>query len=461
MVYREAFFQHSENHHPDSDKDGAGAMPGLDATNLGLIVSAKCLAAVRRVSIDVHHLANPFPGLDAAIQMMRMATMAPANPWDNVRELSISIHMVQSNNSPSSRRRNGIRAGDHMHEIEQASSALASMMPAVCRVRFGGKYQNQAARLLYSRLARAYAAQLQAIDSRHPVSVPAGCVFAQLADVSIDYNYVRGYQLPPISAGGVVRLKLAGWPASHSWAPFAAADAGGEKREIVFPALRVLDVEYDYVSKATLNSSEAAARHPDGHPWRLSFPGLEVLNVKTREQDACPLLECAVLPRRMERVSIEAPAAVLERVSRADIPAVRRSLEVGLCFWGGGRAAGLAPANRILERACAAGCPRLGLCSWDSLLPVAPESVTCTALTSLYVAAPTHADAVFGLVQRLPRLAALVIGSVLLDSIQTDISVPGPGEPRLVEPTPTLTSFVSANAPREPIVELAAAYSKC
>ncbi|KAJ2777745.1 hypothetical protein H4R18_004992 [Coemansia javaensis] len=324
-------------------------------------------------------------------------------------------------------------------------------------------------------------------------AIVPGVVQAQLRAAAIVWHRGRddGYRHPRVDPANLVSLKLDRWPAVHSWTPFGADSASAE---IVFPSLRDLDVWYTRDSEAgDLFGGGGGVQHWDGRPWRLHFPKLAVLRLSCAHDDACPLLEYAVLPLRMDWIRIETTGAVLQRVARMALPVASRRLEICISRDAGGGPTGLAAANRILERAHES--KEAALRVYDPLLPVLPESITCTRLTELEIAHVTSADAMLGLIRKLPGLARLVVSRAELEGIQDRIAVPGPGDGSLAEPfdtglralcissydddsedrynrdaivalakylllkTPTLVAFESADTPRAPIEEFVREYS--
>ncbi|KAJ1718078.1 hypothetical protein LPJ61_006881, partial [Coemansia biformis] len=69
-----------------------------------------------------------------------------------------------------------------------------------------------------------------------------------------------------------------------------------------------------------------------------------------------------------------------------------------------------------------------------------PEDITCTNLTELLVAAPASVDTMLGLIRRLPNLVHLTVKNLMLDDVQTDISIP---TGRVCEPVTPLDTKIS------------------
>ncbi|KAJ2716015.1 hypothetical protein H4R19_000880 [Coemansia spiralis] len=95
---------------------------------------------------------------------------------------------------------------------------------------------------------------------------------------------------------------------------------------------------------------------------------------------------------------------------------------------------GLPAVNRLLENA--RGSESLALVLADNQLPAAPDTITCTALTELHVAAQTYLETVLELIERMPRLAKLSFGCLDLGTVIGDISIPS-AEDAAVEPLNT------------------------
>ncbi|KAJ2801683.1 hypothetical protein H4R21_002705, partial [Coemansia helicoidea] len=439
-------------------------------TNLDLIAMAGCARAVRRVQVDVHYMANPFQGWREVVQRMR----AVATSWRAV-ELTVAMHPVFSALDASS-----VDLARHADDIAEVSDALAALVPGVRRLECGGTGNSPVARSLYGRLASHYADQLQRLLSRHPIAVPPDCRFARLKKLDISYDRAAGYRLPQMAAGELVDMRLLHWPPSHSWAPFST---GRDSRVVAFAELKRLRVVY---GGARLEDG-AALRHRGGHPWKLHFPSLKHLDVHC-SQGTCPLLEYAVLPSRMESISIHTTSVAYRDIANLALPATKR---LSLCISPKSRGdpAGLPAINRILESA--RGCEIVELDVHDRALAVAPESISCAALTHLQVRAPTGVDTVLALIERLPNLVRMAFYDLDLSGIQTDMSVPDADESTAVEPLhtslaslainydterhspdtalgvvkylllriPTLTELIAIQAPNSPVVGFVEAYA--
>ncbi|KAJ2774022.1 hypothetical protein IWQ56_000767, partial [Coemansia nantahalensis] len=86
-----------------------------------------------------------------------------------------------------------------------------------------------------------------------------------------------------------------------------------------------------------------------------------------------------------------------------------------------GDPSGLPVVNRILERA--RGSEILGLTIEEDILPVVPESITCTTLTYLSISAPTSVDTMLALIETLPNLTTLTFFDLDLSDVRADISL--------------------------------------
>ncbi|KAJ2807316.1 hypothetical protein H4R21_000530 [Coemansia helicoidea] len=475
-VYSHAFVQYGD--HPTRVASlpiriGAAEEPTdvVVKTNLDLITMAGYASAVKRVQIDVHCLANPFPGWREVIQRMR----AVATEWRAV-QLTATMH-------PDFYSFNGSSNADttyYMDDIAEVADALAALMPDVCRLECAGVNRCSIARSLYGRLASHYAGQLRRLDSQHLIAVLQGCLFTKLRRFHIDYGRGIDYQLPHMASGELVDMSLVNGPANHSWASFSTNSGS---RTIEFAKLKRLYVEYG----STYRGDGAAVRHCDGHPWGLYFTGLERLFIRS-SQDVCPLLAYAVLPAHMEVVSIHMKSTSYKDHADLVLPATKR-LIIGISMDSCGDPSGLPAINRILENA--RGSESLELNIEDDMLAMVPESITCTALTHLQVWPTTSVDAMFATIRRLPYLAKLALYDLSMSEIQADISIPGADVDAAVEPLspslrsltinydkgrqssdtavavkkhlllriPTLTELSSAQTPKSPLVRFVEEYA--
>ncbi|KAJ2782349.1 hypothetical protein H4R18_002333 [Coemansia javaensis] len=405
---------------------------------------------------------------------------AAAEEWGGARRLSILVH--HNGHVPN---KGDVDVSDYEDDIEKTSAALAATMPRVHRVLFDRGSVVPVACELFGRLAALYGDRLQVLHSWCPIAVPPGYVFRELRGALIWHGSKGRYRHPCVDPAKLVSLTLSELPLSHSWAPFSADDAS---EEVEFPSLRVLGVTYS--GTATRGGASAETRHSDGHPWRLNFPRLRKLNVLCT-QDACPLLEYAVLPGRMEEVTIKAATLVLPRISGMSLPAARRlKIAITSAPDDDNDPAVLAAVGRILKNSPKSKYAWLEVSS--SELPVLPEHIAFTPLTALEIWAPTSVDTMLQLIRRLPRLTTLALLSWTLGDIQEDISVPEPGADCLVEPLstrlatmvlqidhnaeplsmfvlavkylllsiPTLARLRSTWIPKEPVMEVVEAYSE-
>ncbi|KAJ2780295.1 hypothetical protein H4R18_003531 [Coemansia javaensis] len=421
--------------------------------------------------IIVYHKATLLSGFGAAVRLMRAA----AEEWERVKKLEITI--VPYDHMPA----RNVNVDDRRDEIKQTSAALAAIMPGVCRVSFNGCFASPIVWELGGQLAVLYSDQLESLYSEHPIAVPPGHTFGQLRSLSARYKSGIDYRHPRVDPAKLVSLDLEWWPSNHSWAPFSAGDGSGA---IEFPNLKRLRANCWFPDEV----DGAVVQHPDGHPWKLRLPRLSTLEVSC-EQDACPLLEYAVLPPRMDEIVIEATTPVLVQVAEMRLPTARR-LDIVIKYEIGSSLATLDAASRILENA--RGCKEARLVVEDYLLPVLPEFATFTSLTELSILAETTVATMLELMQVLPGLAKLRVWSLTMDYILEDISVPEPDTGCLAEPfntrireiqigtspyesapemivpvakflllrIPTLARLHSIYIPRRPIEEFVDAYSK-
>ncbi|KAJ2807024.1 hypothetical protein H4R21_000645 [Coemansia helicoidea] len=218
-------------------------------------------------------------------------------------------------------------------------------------------------------------------------------------------------------------MSLVNAPANHSWASFSTDT---DSQEIEFTNLKYLFAGYHI----THREDGVAARHRDGHPWKLHFPSLESLDLKCSE-DICPLLEYAVLPPSVEAISIQMKSATYLDIANVELPATKH-LSLRVTFTCDGDPSGLPVVNRILERA--RGSETVGLVIEDEMLQVLPESITSTALTHLRIWSTISVDTMLALIGKLPSLVLLSAGIFDPSDIQADISIPDADEDTAVEP---------------------------
>ncbi|KAJ2806296.1 hypothetical protein H4R21_000927 [Coemansia helicoidea] len=202
--------------------------------------------------------------------------------------------------------------------------------------------------------------------------------------------------------------------------------ADSDSRTIEFPKLKKLLATY----YTTHLENGVAVRHRDGHPWKLQFPRLESLYIQCTE-DICPVLEYAVLPPHMESIHIQLRSATYRDHANLVLPATKR-LVIEIVGGSEGDTSGLPVINRILESA--RGSESLEMHINDRMLPVVPDSITCTALTQLNVAARTSVDTMLALIKKLPNLIGLAFFDLDLSDSQVDMSAPEADKDTVVEP---------------------------
>ncbi|KAJ2708835.1 hypothetical protein H4R19_004552, partial [Coemansia spiralis] len=256
------------------------------ATNLDLIVAAGCVHMVRTAKIDVHFVANPFPGFKCIIRRMSAA----ANNW-RILSLSVAMH-------PDTFRFNSeyVDMDKHADDIAEIGGAIATLLPKLRNLECGGASRNCFARTLYGHIAGLYTEQLRSINSQHPIYLPQNRRLRALNNVHIEYVHGINHRLPNMESGELVSLSLFDGPPNHSWAPFSTDSSS---RVIEFTNLRKLRVMYGEVYK----DQGVAVHQADGHPWELRLPSLAHLEISSVE-GICPLLEYAVLPPNMESIYI-------------------------------------------------------------------------------------------------------------------------------------------------------------
>ncbi|KAJ2705367.1 hypothetical protein H4R19_005132 [Coemansia spiralis] len=159
----------------------------------------------------------------------------------------------------------------------------------------------------------------------------------------------------------------------------------------------------------------------------------------------------------MESISIDMKSATFQTLARVVLPATKR-LSLGISLSSGGDTSGMPTINHLLEGARRS--TSLELIIWDKMLVVAPESITCTALTHLFIAGPVSVDAMLKIIGRLPRLAVLKLYSLYQCDAKTDISIPEVDEDIMVEPLSTslkVLDIVYDNARHLPYTAVAVA----
>ncbi|KAJ2807689.1 hypothetical protein H4R21_000381 [Coemansia helicoidea] len=474
MVYNCVIVQYG--HQPD--RRAGRSMRYLDAeptdaavrTNLDLVATVGRVHAVRRAQVDVRCLANPFPGWREVIQRMR----AVASVWA-VTELEFAIHPVDYRFDDSN-----IDMAKHTDDIAEVGDALVGLMPDVRRLECGGANPNPIAQSLSGRLASHYADQLRCLDSGYPMILPLGCQLTGLKRFHINYDLVPGYQLPQMTSGELVDMRLVNGPPDHSWASFST---NNDSWVIEFTNLKRLRVLYNADDEET----GATARHGDGHPWELHFPSLTSLGICC-SQGICPFLEYAVLPPCMESITIVMSSAAYKNIANVRLPETKR---LSLRIDDGSRhdPSGLPVINRIVEGAH--GSEMLELIVDDNTLDVVPETITCTTLTHLQVSATTTEDTMLAFIERMPNLIELTFFNLNLGDARGDVSVPDANVDAVVEPIhtslrvlhmdyntwepasdmgvalmkylllriPTLTEMIAGSTPNGPVTSFVEAYA--
>ncbi|KAJ2794688.1 hypothetical protein H4R21_005410 [Coemansia helicoidea] len=356
----------------------------LVKTNLDLVAMVGRARAVKRVEIDVFCLGDPFPWWRDIIQRMR----AVASKW-RVVELRV-ITYSQSYESIHSDR----AVDQFADDVAETCDALTTLMPDVNHLECDIHYSNAIAQLLYGRLASLYAKQLLWFDSEDSIITPPGCQFPGLKWLRLKHRSLAGHQFPQIASGGLVNLRLFGGLPNQSWMPFSTDD---DSQVIEFTNLKRLHV----VRSDPRPYDDGTVHYRDGHPWELHFPSLESLSIST-DEEICPLLKYAVLPPRMESISIDIVLAAYKDIEDVVLPETKHlSLRINSGY--GGDMSGLSVINRIVEGAHGSETVEMTIEDIDYLVP----EITCTALTQLEVRAMACVDDMLVFIDRLPNLIEL------------------------------------------------------
>ncbi|KAJ2799396.1 hypothetical protein H4R21_003562, partial [Coemansia helicoidea] len=280
-------------------------------TNLGLIVSAGCIKAVRSAEINVHCIANPVPGLREVVERMQAA----ARQW-SVRELRIAMHIDFSHLDLD-----GLLVSKDMAGPREVGGALAALMPELRRLECEGLVVSPVARALFGRLAEHYAGQLHVLQSSHPIAVPRNCQFTKLRKARLGFGYLVNQPLPRIECGALEELSLLNAPPSISWAPFIS---GGDPRVVEFASLKRLhSVDITMTSAAFLRNAEAvlpAARRASLRVSRWSAGdhcGLPAINRILGRVRGCDVLELAIDDDRLRILPESITCTALTQLSVA------------------------------------------------------------------------------------------------------------------------------------------------
>ncbi|KAJ2796170.1 hypothetical protein H4R21_004822 [Coemansia helicoidea] len=291
------------------------------------------------------------------------------------------------------------RAADQFAgDIAETCDALTTLMPGVNRLEFGESCSNAIAQLLYGRMASLYAKQLLWLDIDDSIIAPPGCQFPRLKRLSLDRLSLAGHQFPQIASGELVDLRFCGGPVNHSWASFST---DSDSQVIEFTNLKRLHAEYSDLFSDNVDS----ARYQDGHPWELHFPSLESLSISS-DQGICNLLEYAVLPPRMESISINMVSAAYEDIEDLVLP-VTKHISLRIVVNSARDTSGLAAINRILEDVHECETLKLTIRAHRLEQKLEPYDSTYTALTHLELYATTDVDYMLAIIDNLPNLVEL------------------------------------------------------
>ncbi|KAJ1726094.1 hypothetical protein LPJ61_005425 [Coemansia biformis] len=399
-----------------------------------------------------------------------------AGEWKEVSELSVVIQPISFHRDDSN-----LGMADYEDDIRRVGDALGALMPNLRQLHFGGERGGPVATAICSHLAGFYTEQLQVLRSQYPITIPSGCRFKCLKKANMSYEYLSGHRPPSMDVADLETLYLYNTPPNHSWAPFGTND--GSSNIIEFAKLRHLRVGYH----TNYEENGIVVPHRDGHPWKLCFPNLQIMNIRCTE-GICPLLEYMVLPPHMKEITIEMKLEDFQRYAEISLP-VADKIALKVHPFSTGDPTGLAAINRMLSGA--QGSNNVELVIMHSGVSVLPSSITSPTLTRLLVGGPASVDTMFELIQRLPNLVGLIFHALDMDNVQTDVSVPEPGDHAPMEPygtkltgmainykedkhspdlaaaiakhlllkIPTLTKFFAYQTPVQPVLDFAETYS--
>ncbi|KAJ2711187.1 hypothetical protein H4R19_003368 [Coemansia spiralis] len=390
IAYPVAYFDYNSECATSSGQSDRSATINLDSprikTNLDLIAAAGCANLVKEVHIDVKNVKAPLDGLAVAVEQLGKVT----THWsrvDTLRVLSGRVERDDLNDTVA---------------IQPLASALLGMCPGVRSLWASSNVISSTFDDTYALLAAGYVSQLRELRGR-PVALPAGVVFNRLEWLTL--MLLEGNEPLPqsVDTGRLRHLELNSLPLSFSWDMFASNGNQG----IVFPELVSLTIEYEWL----------ASGNPQRLP-RLYFPKLRMARVCCHTDDI-PLLRQAAFPAQMDKLQIEAPAALFLTLDDVEIPQVKH-IQITLV----GRAVGpdaLVAVNRFLSRA--RGFQKNSLTIKTMLADVRPETITCASLTILEVHGQVSADVVLALIEHLQHLQTLECYNVTTRRMLADVSV--------------------------------------
>ncbi|KAJ1727384.1 hypothetical protein LPJ61_004597 [Coemansia biformis] len=430
MVYSNLYVQFGERivrkFGADSrDRSGEEPTDAAIKTNLDLISAVGCTSMARSADIAVGFTINPIPGFRKVAERLRIVS----SEWKRITTLNVFVFPDTSNSSI-----HRVDVSGYSDHISEVSDVVAALMPDVCQLNWKGSNYSRIANALHGELARRYYKTLEEIDSMYPIVAPSGRRFERLKKLNICNSIVSDNQYPNVNAGELEKLTLRNVPSDHSWASFSSNNDGSV---IEFAKLNNLTLAYNSVYKEEDN----VVQHRDGHPWTLQLPALGNLSI-TCYVNICPLFEYMVLPPRMRTIFIGMPLEAYQRIAHVAL-ATAESIVLKVNYISQYSPSGFAAINRILESA--RGSDEVGLDITDSGSPILPEFITCTALTRLCITASTNVDTMLGFFQHLPNLTKLVVHNLMLDDIQSDLSIPDASSHTPVEPLDTKLNILAIN----------------
>ncbi|KAJ2714178.1 hypothetical protein H4R19_001865 [Coemansia spiralis] len=370
-------------------------------TNLKLAAAAGAVHSVREIHIKLNCRRDTINGIRKAAEMLRAA----ATEWPGVWTLTIAS---QVHNSP--------QRVDEDARTGSLCAALARLLPGMRRLVYQRGNNMEHARGVFERLATITAGRLHDLECRGTAYPPPDDRFAQLRNAYFNCAGMERRLLPHIDTTRLVKLALYDASPWLAWAPFS--NSNGSSLDIEFPALQFLCLEFWQAG----DGHDRAGDRSDERVWRLHFPQLRSASINC-QPDVCPSLGFLVLPRRMDRLRLRGPPALLSAFANVEMPAARQ-LHLYVAPGGTAEPRALAHVSRITAGAHL--CDEALLSIGCNTMVVRPSDLACTGLTELSIAAPISVDAIVELLEILPRLSNLTLGNVDIGPGQNVLAVPEP-----------------------------------
>ncbi|KAI9471766.1 hypothetical protein BX667DRAFT_501105 [Coemansia mojavensis] len=298
--------------------------------------------------------------------------------------------------------------GDEMDyinfNVELCTESLIRIIPGIRKLILRGRCRSECDVVLQKTLLQGYAAQLSKLYysqcERGPDRYVHMLYFSQITDLKLALSAERLYGLPQICLQTIQCMEIEGLHPKHTWALFSR----DPDNSVVVPYLRKLKLSYIGNGFGYDESNLYTMQNQ-----RLHFPRLQVLELDG-DAKIFPLLNMAVLPDQMEKISILAKASTFTTFSDVTLPAARSITCNNISGTLSDGLPSITLFNQLLQNSL--GCVRVMLYINARTTLACADQLCCPGLTTLKLTFKIDFSALMAIIASHPRLARLSLTRV-------------------------------------------------